>query len=100
MALSALRKVKLPPLRRVLQVAAPILAIFTLMIGLRIGAGKPIHVPAPSCGHDETTTDKATSGAAESCASCVPDSTVTLAGEPRSPTVHALSEITGCRGES
>lgn len=33
---------KLPPLRRVLQVTAPIVAIFTLMIGLRIGAGEAV----------------------------------------------------------
>lgn len=35
-------KPKLPPLRRVLQVTAPIVAIFTLMIGLRIGAGEAV----------------------------------------------------------
>lgn len=33
---------KLPPFRRVLQVTAPIIAIFTLMIGLRIGAGESV----------------------------------------------------------
>lgn len=33
---------KIPPFRRVLQVTAPIVAIFTLMIGLRIGAGEAV----------------------------------------------------------
>ncbi len=33
---------KIPPFRRVLQVTAPIVAIFTLMIGLRVGAGEAV----------------------------------------------------------
>ncbi|MBS2015572.1 MAG: hypothetical protein JST00_21980 [Deltaproteobacteria bacterium] len=33
---------KLPPFRRIVQVTAPIVAIFTLMIGLRVGAGEAV----------------------------------------------------------
>ena len=39
----ALTLPKMPPFRRVLQVTAPIIAIFTLMIGLRVGAGEAVH---------------------------------------------------------